>query len=80
MREFLARNKLGKFNEEEQKQLEETKKAEQEAEEKAAKAIKVGNRCEVKVPGAPTRRASVMYIGKYRYLVFNCFYLSTEST
>ena len=64
VRDFLARNKLGKYNEEEQKRLDEAKKAEREAEEKAAAAIKVGNRCEVKTAGAPTRRASVMYIGE----------------
>ena len=67
MRDFLARNKLGKYNEEEQKKIDEAKKAEKEAQEKAAAAIKVGDRCEVRVSGAPVRRATVMYIGKYKY-------------
>ncbi len=74
MREFLARNKLGKYNEEEQRKIAEAKKAEQEAikeaEEKAAKDIKLGNRCEVRVPGAPVRRATVMFVGEWWAVVF----------
>lgn len=64
VRAFLERNKLGKYNEEEQRKLAKAKQAEKEAEEAAAKAIKVGDRCEVKVPTAPTRRATVMYVGE----------------
>lgn len=55
---------MGKYNEEEQRKLAEAKQAEKEAEEAAAKAINVGDRCEVRVPTAPKRRATVMYIGK----------------
>lgn len=64
VRDFLAKNKLGKYNEEEQKRLAEAKRAEKEAEENAARNIHIGNRCEVKVPGAAVRRATVMYIGE----------------
>lgn len=64
VRDFLERNKLGKYNEEEQKKIAEAKRAEKEAEERAAKEINVGNRCEVKVAGAPVRRATVMFVGE----------------
>ncbi|KAK3912516.1 Tubulin-folding cofactor B [Frankliniella fusca] len=64
VREFLAKNRLGKYNEEEQKKIAEAKQALKEAEEKAAKDINVGNRCEVKVAGAPVRRATVMFVGE----------------
>lgn len=80
VRDFLARNKLGKYNEEEQKRLAEAKQAEKEAEEKAAAIIHVGNRCEVRVPGAPVRRATVMYVGKLGVTCLSCmFQLITDS-
>ena len=46
------------------KRRDEEKKKEEEAEEAAAKAANVGDRCEVRVPGQPTRRATIKYIGK----------------
>lgn len=46
------------------KQKEEERKKEEEADEVAAKAAKLGNRCEVRVPGQPVRRGTVMFIGK----------------
>jgi tubulin-folding cofactor B len=64
LRAFLERNKLGKYNEEEIKEREKKKRREEEANEIAAKAAKVGDRCEVRVPGQPARRATVMFIGK----------------
>jgi tubulin-folding cofactor B len=64
VRSFLEHNKLGKYDAEEMKQKEEVKRQEMEADETAAKDIKVGDRCEVRVPGQPVRRATVMFIGK----------------
>jgi hypothetical protein len=56
---FLQKNKLGKYNEEEMKKLE-AEKAEQEAAElELAKAIHVGDRCEVTVPKALPKRGLV---------------------
>lgn len=44
----------------------EEKRQEEQAEAAAAELCKVGNRCEVCVPNQPKRRATVMYVGKYR--------------
>ncbi|KAJ9582465.1 hypothetical protein L9F63_003158, partial [Diploptera punctata] len=67
VRSFLERNKLGKFNEEEMKRREEEKRKEEEADEAAAKAAKIGDRCEVRVPGQPVRRATIMFIGNVEF-------------
>ncbi|XP_071519896.1 tubulin-folding cofactor B [Panulirus ornatus] len=67
VRSFLMRNKMGKYNEEEQQKLQEQKEALEKAEEDKAKSIAVGNRCEVKVQGEPTRRGEVMYVGKVHF-------------
>lgn len=64
VKSFLEHNKLGKYSPEEMKQREEKKRKEEEANEIAAKAVKVGDRCEVRVPGQSVRRATVMFIGK----------------
>jgi len=71
VRSFLEQNKLGKYNAEEVKQKEEVKRQELEVDEMAAKATKVGDRCEVRVPGQPVRKATVMFIGKVpkRYFI-----------
>jgi len=59
---FLQRNKLGKYNEEEMKKME-AEKAEQEAAElELAKAIHVGDRCEVAVPNALAKRGLVSLV------------------
>jgi len=64
---FLKRNKLGKYNEEEMKRIEE-EKARTEAEEKAkAAAFEVGARCEVRVPDNLARRGAVRYVGKVHF-------------
>lgn len=64
MKAFLAKNKLGKYNEEEMKRKAEEKRQEEEAEAAAAQLCKIGNRCEVSVPNQPKRRATIMYVGK----------------
>lgn len=60
---YLKRNKLGKYSEEELQKRESLKKQEEEEEAKKLETLKVGDRCEVKIPGQPTRRAAIKYIG-----------------
>jgi hypothetical protein len=72
VKSFLERNKLGKYNAEEMKQREEKKRKEEEANEITAKAVKVGDRCEVRVPGQPGRRATVMFVGKAHKATSSC--------
>lgn len=63
VRAFKERNKLGKFNEEEMKRKKEEQEEKEKAEENKSKTMKVNDRCEVKVPGQPTRRGCVQYVG-----------------
>lgn len=61
---FMKRNKMGKYNAEEVAKLE-AEKAEIEKEEaKAAENMKIGDRCQIRVPEKPTRVGSVQYVGK----------------
>ncbi|XP_013102361.1 tubulin-folding cofactor B [Stomoxys calcitrans] len=63
VRSFLKKNRMGKYNEEEQKR-EEAKRLEKEALEKQkAELCTVGSRCQVTVKGCPTRRGTIMYNG-----------------
>ncbi|XP_027223599.1 tubulin-folding cofactor B isoform X1 [Penaeus vannamei] len=64
---FLQKNKLGKYNEEEQARIQAEKEAAEKAEEDKASTFNVGDRCEVKVQGEPTRRGEVMYIGEVHF-------------
>jgi tubulin-folding cofactor B len=63
VKSFLEHKKRGKYNAEEMKRKEEAKRQEMEADEIAAKAIKLGDRFEVRVPGQPVRIATVKYVG-----------------
>lgn len=64
VRSFLKKNRMGKYNEEEQKR-EDAKRLEREALEKQkAELCTVGARCQVTVKGCPTRRGTVMYNGE----------------
>uniref|UniRef100_A0A9L0TLF7 Tubulin folding cofactor B n=1 Tax=Equus caballus TaxID=9796 RepID=A0A9L0TLF7_HORSE len=63
VRSFLKRSKLGRYSEEEQAQ-QKAENSQRLTEEKAqASAIPVGSRCEVRAPGQPPRRGTVMYVG-----------------
>ena len=64
---FLKRNKLGKYNEEEMKRIEEEKAKVEKEEEEEAKGIDVGMRCEVRVPGNMARRGAVKFVGKVHF-------------
>lgn len=62
VRNFLKQNKMGKYSE--GAKLAEEKAIEKELqEEQIAKAMKIGDRCEVCVPKQPKRRGAVMYKG-----------------
>ncbi|KAG8230588.1 hypothetical protein J437_LFUL004501 [Ladona fulva] len=67
LKSYLEKNKVGKYNEEEMKLREEQKKREEEEEKALGESITSGSRCEVKVPGHPTRRGTVMYSGKVEF-------------
>ncbi|KAI8422014.1 hypothetical protein MSG28_009919 [Choristoneura fumiferana] len=62
-RSFLQRNRLGKYNEEEMMKIKEQQQKELEEEARLAASVLVGARCEVRVPHAPARRATVRYNG-----------------
>ncbi|KAK3576773.1 hypothetical protein CHS0354_014587 [Potamilus streckersoni] len=66
VRAFKEKNKLGRFQEvdpEEKKRLEEEKLQKKKQEQEKAESMKVGDRCEVRVPGQPVKRGVVKYIG-----------------
>lgn len=66
VRAFKERNKIGRFAEvspEEQKQKEEEKQRKEEEQKAKAESMKIGDRCEVRTPGQPTKRGTVKFIG-----------------
>ncbi|XP_059618953.1 tubulin-folding cofactor B [Phlebotomus argentipes] len=63
VRNFLRSNKLGKYDEEEMKRLEEKKREAAAKEERLAREITVGARCQVTVAGQPRRLGTVMFNG-----------------
>ena len=67
MRQFLLRNKLGKYSEKPDVELYDFKAE--------AEGIKVGNRCEVEVvDGGMKRRGTVMFCGSSTYTcVYYCY-------
>jgi len=67
VRSFLLKNKLGKYDEEEQAKLQAEKEAAEKAEEEKAATINVEDRCEVIVQGEAPRRGAVMYVGKVHF-------------
>ena len=67
MQSFLKANKLGKYNEEEMRRLEEEKEKQDREEEEEANKIKVGERCEARVPGNMARRGTVKFVGKTHF-------------
>lgn len=63
VRDYLKRNRLGKYNEEEMKELEQKKLEEQLEQEKKADGINLGDRCLVMAKG-PRRLGTVRYKGQ----------------
>lgn len=64
VRSFMKKQRVGRFNEEETAKKQEELAAREEEEKAAAATIAIGNRCEVKVPGQPTKIGTVMYVGE----------------
>ena len=67
VQDFLKKNKLGKYNEEERKRLEAEQVQQEKEEKEAMEAVKIGSRCEVRVPGNPPRRGEVAFVGKVHF-------------
>ncbi|KAK7103366.1 tubulin-folding cofactor B-like [Littorina saxatilis] len=64
VRAFKEKNKIGRFNPEAQKKKEEEQKQKEEEEKQQAATMKAGDRCQVRVPGQPSRRGTVRYVGE----------------
>lgn len=67
VKEYLQKMKLGEFAESYKEQAEQKEKQNQEKienEKKLIEQMKVGDRCQVRTAGAPTRLGTVMYLGE----------------
>lgn len=64
LRNYLKRNKLGKYNEEEMAKLEEERRKQEEEDAKKLEQATIGARCKVLTKGNPTRLGTVMYRGE----------------
>lgn len=62
-RSFMKKQRVGRFNEEEMAKKKAENAAREEEQKAAADAISVGSRCQVQVPGQPTKLGTVMYVG-----------------
>lgn len=60
----MKEQRIGRFNEEEVAKKKAEAAAREEKQKAAADAISVGSRCQVLVPGQPTKLGTVMYVGK----------------
>ncbi|XP_071080298.1 tubulin-folding cofactor B-like [Haliotis cracherodii] len=63
VRSFKERNKLGRFDPEEQARRQKEAQQKEEEEKKRLEGMKIGDRCEVQITGQPKRRGTVMYLG-----------------
>lgn len=64
LRNYLKRNKLGKYNEEEMAKLEEERKKQEAEDAQKLEKATLGARCKVTTKGQPTRLGTVMYKGE----------------
>lgn len=64
VRSFLKRNKLGKYNEEEMKEIEKKREEAAQRDLERAQKMTVGSRCKVTSANQPTRIGSVMFNGE----------------
>ena len=60
VRDFMKKNRMGKYNPEEVAQIEKEKAEAEQMEKEAACKITVADRCEVAVPGQVTRRGNFL--------------------
>lgn len=63
VRSFLKRNKLGKYNEEEMREIEKKREEAVQRDLERAQKITIGSRCKVTSANQPTRVGTVMYNG-----------------
>lgn len=63
VRSFLKRNKLGKYNEEEMREIEKKREEAAQRDLERAQKISIGSRCKVTTANQPTRVGTVMYNG-----------------
>ncbi|XP_046578955.1 tubulin-folding cofactor B-like [Haliotis rubra] len=63
VRSFKERNKLGRFDPEEQARKQKEMQQKDEEEKARLEEMKIGDRCEVQITGQPTRRGTVKYLG-----------------
>jgi len=63
VKSFLKRNKLGKYNEEEMREIEKNREEAAQRDLERAQKITVGSRCRVTTANQPTRVGTVMYNG-----------------
>lgn len=64
VRSFLKKNRLGKYNEEEMKEIEIKRQEAEQREQERYNKINIGDRCKVTTSGQPTRIGCVMYKGE----------------
>lgn len=62
-RSFMKKQRVGRFNEEEMAKKKAEVESREEESKAAAEAISVGSRCQVQVPGQPTKLGTVMFVG-----------------
>ena len=62
VQDFMKKNKMGKYNPEEVAKIEAEKAEAEKIEKAAASKISIGDRCEVQIPGQPTRRGIYLNI------------------
>ena len=60
---------MGKISKEEQEKMQLQKKEEEEAEKKKLETLSIGARCQVQIPGQPTRRAAIRFIGELNFFL-----------
>lgn len=63
VRSFMKKQRVGRFNEDEMAKKKAEHAAREEEQKAAADAISVGSRCQVQVPGQPTKLGTTMYVG-----------------
>jgi len=66
-RQFLQENKIGKYNPEAEHEREQKEKQKEENEKQLSEKMKINDRCEVSVVSQPTKRGTIMYIGKVHF-------------
>lgn len=64
---FKMRNKLGRFDEEAAQQRELEQREREKLQIEKASKIQIGDRCEVRVAGQPSRRGTIKFVGTTKF-------------